>query len=406
MAVDWTEQHLGELTDNFDAIRVPVKQADRRPGPYPYYGASGIVDHVHDYLFDGEYLLIAEDGENLRTRNTPIAFLADGKFWVNNHAHIVRGNHSADTRFLLYALSELDVSGYLTGSTMPKLTQGNLNRVSLLTPPLPEQRAIAHILGTLDDKIELNRRMNETLEAMARALFKDWFVDFGPTRAKIEGRDPYLAPEIWDLFPDKLDEDGKPEGWKLRSLSDFANVVYGAPFASKQFNADKIGVPLIRIRDLATHEPGVSTEQIHKKGHLIEPGDIVVGMDGEFRLHVWKGPRSWLNQRLCHFEPKRGVPKAFLAEALKTPLAFFERGKVGTTVIHLGKSDIDTFEILQPGQTLLKAFAGIAEALLDRTVGNALQSRTLVQTRDLLLPKLMSGKIRVGDADKFVQESP
>ena len=406
MAVDWTEQHLGELTDNFDAIRVPVKQADRRPGPYPYYGASGIVDHVHDYLFDGEYLLIAEDGENLRTRNTPIAFLADGKFWVNNHAHIVRGNHSADTRFLLYALSELDVSGYLTGSTMPKLTQGNLNRVSLLTPPLPEQRGIAYILGTLDDKIEMNRLMNETLETMARALFKDWFVDFGPTRAKIEGRDPYLAPEIWDLFPDKLDEDGKPEGWKLRSLSDFANVVYGAPFASKQFNADKIGVPLIRIRDLATHEPGVSTEQIHKKGHLIEPGDIVVGMDGEFRLHVWKGPRSWLNQRLCHFEPKRGVPKAFLAEALKTPLAFFERGKVGTTVIHLGKSDIDTFEILQPGQTLLKAFAGIAEALLDRTVGNALQSRTLVQTRDLLLPKLMSGKIRVGDADKFVQESP
>ena len=406
MAVDWTEQHLGELTDNFDAIRVPVKQADRRPGPYPYYGASGIVDHVHDYLFDGEYLLIAEDGENLRTRNTPIAFLADGKFWVNSHAHIVRGNHSADTRFLLYALSELDVSGYLTGSTMPKLTQGNLNRVSLLTPPLPEQRGIAYILGTLDDKIEMNRLMNETLETMARALFKDWFVDFGPTRAKIEGRDPYLAPEIWDLFPDKLDEDGKPEGWKLRSLSDFANVVYGAPFASKQFNADKIGVPLIRIRDLATHEPGVSTEQIHKKGHLIEPGDIVVGMDGEFRLHVWKGPRSWLNQRLCHFEPKRGVPKAFLAEALKTPLAFFERGKVGTTVIHLGKSDIDTFEILQPGQTLLKAFAGIAEALLDRTVGNALQSRTLVQTRDLLLPKLMSGKIRVGDADKFVQESP
>ena len=250
MAVDWTEQHLGELTDNFDAIRVPVKQADRRPGPYPYYGASGIVDHVHDYLFDGEYLLIAEDGENLRTRNTPIAFLADGKFWVNNHAHIVRGNHGADTRFLLYALSELDVSGYLTGSTMPKLTQGNLNRVSLPTPPLPEQRGIAHILGTLDDKIELNRRMNETLEAMARALFKDWFVDFGPTRAKIEGRDPYLAPEMWDLFPDSLDGECKPVGWEIKPLDKIAEFLNG--LALQKFSAldPEDSLPVIKIAEL------------------------------------------------------------------------------------------------------------------------------------------------------------
>ena len=200
----WRMCTLGELTDNLDAIRIPVKQGDRCPGPYPYYGASGMVDHVDGFLFDGEYLLIAEDGENLRTRTTPIAFLANGKFWVNNHAHIVRGNSNADTRFLNYALSDLDVSGYLTGSTMPKLTQGNMNRISLLTPPLPEQRAIAHILGTLDDKIELNRRMNETLEEVARALFQSWFVDFDPVRAKMEGRDTGLPPDIAALFPARL----------------------------------------------------------------------------------------------------------------------------------------------------------------------------------------------------------
>ena len=272
MAVDWTEQHLGELTDNFDATRVPVKQADRRPGPYPYYGASGIVDHVHDYLFDGEYLLIAEDGENLRTRNTPIAFLADGKFWVNNHAHIVRGNHRADTGFLLYALSELDVRGYLTGSTMPKLTQGNLNRVSLLTPPLTEQRAIARILGTLDDKIELNRRMNETLEAMARALFKDWFVDFGPTRAKIEGRDPYLAPEIWDLFPEKLDEDGKPEGWETKALSE---VIELNPERSLRKGAV---APYLAMANMPTkgHIPSAVVDRFFGSGMRFSQGDTLV----------------------------------------------------------------------------------------------------------------------------------
>ena len=134
MAGEWRERPLVELTDNFDGIRVPVKEADRRPGAYTYYGASGVVDHVDKYLFEGEYLLIAEDGENLRTRNTPVAFLARGKFWVNNHAHIVRGNSEADTGFLMYALSAADISGYLTGSTMPKLTQGNMNRIPVLAP--------------------------------------------------------------------------------------------------------------------------------------------------------------------------------------------------------------------------------------------------------------------------------
>src|SRR3989338_4108913 len=221
MAGEWRERPLGELTENFDSARVPVKEADRRGGTYPYYGASGIVDHVDSYLFDGEYLLIAEDGENLRTRKTPVAFLARGKFWVNNHAHIVRGNSEADTRFLMYALAAADIGGYLTGSTMPKLTQGNMNRMPVLVPSLAEQRAIAHILGALDDKIELNRQMNETLEAIARALFKSWFVNFDPVRAKAEGRDPGLPKSLAELFPDSLDDSELgmiPKGWEVRAL--------------------------------------------------------------------------------------------------------------------------------------------------------------------------------------------
>ena len=129
-----------------------------------------------------------------------------------------------------------EVLASATGSTVKHTSPERLRRFRFLIPPLPEQRAIAHILGTLDDKIELNRRMNETLEAMARALFKDWFVDFGPTRAKIEGRDPYLAPEIWDLFPDKLDEDGKPEGWETQSVIDQAEFLNGAAYGNMHFS--------------------------------------------------------------------------------------------------------------------------------------------------------------------------
>ncbi len=313
----------------------------------------------------------------------------------------------ANPLFVYYYVSQKEsVDKVIRDSTITGVPKTNLTYFREFPVRLPvrqEQDAIVSIIGALDDKIELNRQTNETLEALARAIFKDWFVDFGPTRAKAEGGEPYLAPDLWDLFPDALDDDDKPEGWETRSVYEFANVVYGAPFSSKQFNTQQLGLPLIRIRDLATHEPGVCTEQKHPKGHIIEPGDIVVGMDGEFRLHIWKGPRSWLNQRVCHFEPLSSAPTSFLAEALKEPLACFERGKVGTTVIHLGKSDIDTFELIHPGEEILLAFSELVEPLLRRTVESSLESRTLAQTRDLLLPRLMSGEIRLRDAEKLVE---
>ena len=184
MSSEWSILPLGDLTVNYDTKRKPVKEPDRKPGPYPYYGASGIVDYVDGYLLDGNYLLIGEDGENMRTRQTPIAFMASGKFWVNNHAHIVTGNHLADTRFLMYSLLNSDVHSYLTGAVMPKLTQGNLNKILLACPPLDIQQGIVDVLGSLDNRISLLRETNTTLEAIAQALFKSWFVDFDPVRAK------------------------------------------------------------------------------------------------------------------------------------------------------------------------------------------------------------------------------
>lgn len=113
------------------------------------------------------------------------------------------------------------------GSTMPILNKGHFSSLILQAPPLPEQLAIARILGTLDDKIELNRRTNETLEAMARDIFKDWFIDFGPTRTKIEGREPYLAPDLWALFPDRLDDEGKPDRWETTPIAELIEIIGG-----------------------------------------------------------------------------------------------------------------------------------------------------------------------------------
>jgi type I restriction enzyme, S subunit len=398
-AENWPLVPLGELTENFDGRRVPVKEIDRKPGPYPYYGASGIVDRVDGYLFDGEFLLIGEDGENLRTRQTPIAFMATGKFWVNNHAHIVRGNSRADTRFLSYVLSQTDISGYLTGSTMPKLTQGNLNRLPVIAPPIAEQRAIASILGALDDKIELNRRMNATLEAIARALFQSWFVDFDPVRAKLDGCKPAGLDEATaGLFPGSFEASPLgliPDGWRAGSIYEIASVIYGAPFASSLFNSRGEGKALIRIRDLADESPAVWTTEVHPKGYIVRAGDIVVGMDGEFRAFLWGGEDAWLNQRVCVFAPKPGFSAAFVRNTIFEPLAQIEATETATTVIHLGKNDIDRFVVVIPDEKVREAFARICQPLYDQIVANKQQSRTLAALRDTLLPKLLSGELRV-----------
>ena len=413
----WSENLLGELTDNFDSIRVPVKQADRRAGPYPYYGASGIVDNIDDYLFDGEYLLIAEDGENLRTRNTPIAFLADGKFWVNNHAHIVRGNHKANTRYLLYALSALDISGYLTGSTMPKLTQGNMNRIRVSAPPLPEQRAIAHILGTLDNKIELNRRMNETLEAIGRSLFKSWFVDFDPVRAKMEGRDTGLPRHIADLFPDRMvDSELReiPEGWVSDNLGSYVEFQNGYAFKSGDWQNK--GVPVVKIGSV---KPGrvdlsatsyVSPETVIGLDRFkLNPGDILVGMTGYpgvTGLVPFHEPKPYLNQRVGRIAAPEEHPEYYAwiyAQVRNQSFKRYAESRAhGSAQANVSGRALLEYPVVFPGKALLKCYSECATPLLNKYLANDAESRYLAALRDALLPKLVSGKIRIPRLEKVV----
>ena len=174
------KKRLGDLLLNFDYLRKPLSSLERQSfqGEYPYYGAQGIIDYVKEYRCDGEYLLIAEDGENLSSRNEPIAQIAIGKFWVNNHAHVVKTNSDADLRYICYALNHSDITGYVTGSAQPKLSQANLNKITLNVPHLVIQRRIASILSAYDNLIENNNRRIRLLEQMAENLYKEWFVRF------------------------------------------------------------------------------------------------------------------------------------------------------------------------------------------------------------------------------------
>ncbi|MCA9315785.1 MAG: restriction endonuclease subunit S [Planctomycetes bacterium] len=417
MVSDVVHLPFGDLTENFDAMRLPVKQSQRRRGPYPYYGASGVVDHVDRYIFDGEYLLVAEDGENLRTRNTPIAFLARGKFWVNNHAHIVRGSGAADTRYLMYALLASDVRGYLTGSTMPKLTQANLNRLPVPAPPLPVQRAIAHILGTLDDKIDLNRRMAETLESIARAIFKSWFVDFDPVRANAEGRDTGLPKDIAELFPDRLVESAigaVPEGWGVGPVLAHAALMSGGTPKTDQPDYWSGPIDWASAKDVSLADSSflVGTQRTITERGLAESATqlipalatVVIARGATTGRMVILGREMAMNQTCYALKSTVGAPFALFHQLLSMVAGFVQaaHGSVFDTIT------TRTFEgslAVLPPDALQRRFDAVVSPLMLRSLSCVEESRTLATLRDTLLPKLISGELRVPEAMLQVEEA-
>jgi type I restriction enzyme S subunit len=413
---EWKKRPLGELTVNFDSVRVPVKEKDRVKGPYPYYGASGIVDYVDKYLFDGEYLLIAEDGENLRTRNTPVAFMATGKFWVNNHAHIVRGNDQADTRFLMYALAVTDISGYLTGSTMPKLTQGNLNRIPVVAPPLREQQAIACILGTLDDKIELNRRRNRTLEAMARAIFQSWFVDFDPVKAKAAGRTPPgLSPEIAELFPDRFEDSPLgpiPAGWRVGTIGELADVVGGSTPSTKEpayweggihhwatpKDLSNLTVPVLLDTERRITDSGLQ----RIASGLLPVGTVLMSSRAPIGYLAINQVPVAINQGFIAMRPRKGVSAQFLLRWAQTAHEAIVSRANGSTFLEISKANFRPIQLVVPDDVIHYEYDHLVSPLFQQVVNHERESRTLAALRDALLPKLISGELRVPDAERIV----
>jgi len=398
MSSEWDSAELGSLTVNLDTRRKPVKEADRKPGPYPYYGASGIVDYVDGFLFEGEHLLIAEDGENLRTRQTPIAFIANGKFWVNNHAHIVTGNARASTRFLQYALLASDISAYLTGAVMPKLTQGNLNRIEVPCPPRHIQDQIVGVLGALDDRITLLRETNATLEAIAQALFKSWFVDFDPVRAKMEGRTPEGMDEATAaLFPDGFEtsEFGEvPRGWMYCSLKEVCSI-----FDSKR-------VPLSGAERAKRRGPypyyGAAALMDHVDEYLFDGIYLLTGEDGSvadeqgFPITQYVWGKFWVNNHAHILQGKAGFSTEHLALALRR--VNIQPYITGAVQAKLSQSNMWRINVLHPGQGLSEAFGALIAPLYEAVRANVDQVQTLSFLRDTLLPRLISGQLRLDES--------
>lgn len=379
---NWKEYKLSDLMQ----IKYGKDHKHLADGSYPLYGSGGIMRYVEKPLYEDESILIPRKGtlSNLFYLNEPF-WSVDTMFWS------IINKDLALPKYLYYTLKTFDLASLNVGSAVPSLTTEVLNDVLVSVPDINTQTAIAEILSSLDDKIELNNKINQELENLAQTLFKQWFIDFEFPNEKGE---PYKSSG-GEMLESELGE--IPKGWEVGSIYDVSDVIYGAPFKSKLFNQENKGLPLIRIRDLKTFQPQNWTEEIHPKGTKIIAGDLVVGMDAEFRAHFWLGQPAWLNQRLCHFRPKKGFSKLFVREIIRPQLAFHENSSVGTTVIHLGKGDIDTFKSLIPSKKVLLAFEELSNSLFDSIINTSKENQELTNLRDTLLPKLISGELEVAE---------
>ncbi|MHB1000824.1 MAG: restriction endonuclease subunit S [Armatimonadota bacterium] len=296
------------------------------------------------------------------------------------------------------------------GAIFDSLKCADIPNFELCIPPLSEQRTIAHILNTLDDKIELNRQMNETLEEIACAIFKSWFVDFDPVRAKAEGRDPGLPKNIADLFPDSFEDSeiGEiPKGWKTVPLWSIANFINGAAYRDFHFSMEPGALPIIKIAEIKNGVSGQTkftrTELANK--YRIDDGDILFSWSGNpdtsIDTFVWTGGPGWLNQHIYRVCPKSSEDRYsvyYLLCMLRPIFAEIARDKQTTGLGHVTAQDMKAMLVPKCTPAVLRSFNDYVGPLYEKRYANLLSSRNLIELRDLLLPKLISGEIPVNGA--------
>ncbi|MCW5933895.1 MAG: restriction endonuclease subunit S [Fimbriimonadia bacterium] len=433
VAGEWREMPFSQ------AVTVNPKVGLTRGATYPFVDMGAVSSSLRSAYaseqrqFDGGGSRFAV-GDTLMARITPC--LENGKIarFAGKPGEIAHGSTEfivlrgrdevSDTDYAYYLTKWEGVSGYaisqMTGTSgRQRVPSEALDHLYVPLPPLPEQRAIAHILGTLDDKIELNRRMNETLEAMARALFKSWFVDFDPVRAKMEGRDPgmpdrgglskdgFRTRPYADLFPDRLvnSELGPiPEGWEVVSLDEISDFFNGLALQKYPPKNDK-SLPVIKIaqlRDGHTLRADLASDEIATE-YIVEDGDILFSWSGSLDCVLWVGGRGALNQHLFKVIPC-DYPKWFCYFWIHQHLERFRNIAAGkaTTMGHIQRHHLREAKVLVPKTQIFEVLDLAIDPLFEKVFRMRCQSRTLAALRDALLPKLISGELRVKDAEKFI----
>ena len=309
-----------------------------------------------------------------------------------------------DARYVSYFLKSPMFLEYIRGVLGDKSAQPNASASTMTSAPISAprdkvvQRAIAYILGTLDDKIDLNRRMNETLEAMARALFKDWFVDFGPVRAKAEGRAPYLAPEIWRLFPDSLEGEEQPAGWEPSELGDRTEVLDSTriPLSSRERQKRQGPYPYHGAAGVMDYVDDYLFDGVHIL--LGEDGSVVKPTGKPVTQYVWG--KFWVNNHAHVLQGKSISNEMLLCFLEQVDIAPYVTGAVQPK---LNQKNLKSVPFPPAESKIVACFGAVIEPLFEQLRFYTEQSCTLRLTRNLLLPKLISGEIHLSDAENIVE---
>ena len=344
-------------------------------------------------------------------------------FWPLNTTLYVRDFKGNDPQFISYFLRGLDFLAYSDKAAVPGLNRNHLHQAPVRVPCDPgEQRAIAYILGILDDKIELNRKMSETLEAMARSLFKSWFVDFDPVCARAEGRDTGLPESLATLFPDALEDSDlgeAPKGWRFLPLGELVHLTRGRTYKSKlkgMHGPVLLGLASIE-RNGGFRDDNLSTYGGESPANLLlGPGELfaslkdvtqsadLLGAVARVPSHVTLGRLTQDTVRLDF--RSANTSREIVYRSLLTPKYrdYCRSHATGTTNLGLSRDDFLAYPVVQPGEAIQLAFEDLIKVIEDRAASAAAESRTLCQLREELLPKLISGRLRVKQGESEVSE--
>lgn len=326
---------------------------------------------------------------------------------------LFRSPESLDTRYLYYVMCgqeyRHEVLASATGTTVKHTSPDRIRRFRFSCAPVPEQRAIAHVLGTLDEKIQMNRRTNETLEAIARAIFKSWFVDFNPVRAKVEGRAPGLPKKIADLFPDSFEDSelGEiPKGWRVGTIGEVAMN----PRRGVQPDAIDPTTPYIALEHMPRRSIVLSewsaADRLESNKFEFKKGEILFGKLRPYFHKVGVAPVDGVcSTDIVVVAPVESLWFGFVLGHVssETFVDFTNAGSTGTKMPRTSWNEMARYDVVIPPSRLAEAFTAYVQSAVDRILSGIHESRTLAALRDTLLPKLISGELRLKHVERILE---
>ena len=381
--------------------------------PYPVYGGNGIIGFSDKANANPGTIIIGRVGSYCGS-----VHFSDSPCWVTDNAIRAKATDGNDARFLYYMLHTLRLNDFQTGSGQPLLNQTILSQIPATIPAPSEQRRIAHILGAFDEKIALNKQMNETLEAMARAIFNSWFVDFDPVKAKMEERKPEcMDTETAALFPSAFQDSpqGKiPGGWQVSTLGDLSHrPQYGYTASAKD---EFTGPKFLRITDInkktwidwhSVPYCEITEEDFDK--YRLHKGDVLIARmaDPGHGVLIEEDQEAVFASYLIRFCPIHSEYARFLQYWLRsnTYWKLVKEREIGTTRATLNAKTLSGFPIVIPPLNIAEIFSSYISSLRARVVANTSETESLISLRDALLPKLLSGEIRVDEAAEILEEN-